>query len=164
LAGLAFLSGTAAAGRESKISVAVNHVDQNNRIDPAILKFVRAGPYGKLPLKPSNTAPRSFGLMKNGHALRHSWLGKFFREIEDELREAIEDVEHWLTRAPLPADKLPQQLIKVAAPASGIYPLLFEAEFDPGEPVGTVHVFDIVQIDEQTGRRGGIRVATIITP
>lgn len=160
-AGFAFLAGTAAR-EKAALSVTVSRVIQNEQIDPVVLKFLRAGPYGKLPLRPSNTAPTSFGLMKNGHALHHSWLGKFFEEVEDELKEAIEDIEHVLSGTRLSPDKLPKRSINVKAPSSGIYPLLFHAEFDPGEPAGNVHVFDIVQTDERTGRRGGIRVAAVI--
>jgi hypothetical protein len=36
-------------------------------------------------------------------------------------------------------------------------------EIDGGEPVGTVHVFDIVQT-ETSGQRGGIRVGAVVIP
>lgn len=163
-AGLAFLSGRAAAERGKKLSVSVNPVIQTGRIDPAVLKYLQAGPYGTLPLKPSNMAPVSFGLLKNSHALHHSWLCRFFKEIEEELKQVGEDIEHLLAGTPLPSHKQPQQSISVTSPSSGIYPLLFHAQFDPTETVGNVHVFDVVQTDDQTGKQGGIRIAAVIAP
>lgn len=161
--GFGFLSGTAVAGR-ANLSVSVKPVIQGAQIDPSVLKFLQAGPYKNLPLKASGTAPVSFGLMKNSHALKHGWLCRFFNEIEDELKDVIQDIEKWLTGASLPPHKHPQQSISVTAPSSGIYPLLFQAQFDPSEPEGNVHVFDIVQTDSVTGKQGGIRVAVVIAP
>ena len=164
-AGLAFLSGLAGRDvRKAEISVAVAQVAQNEHIDPSVLKFLKAGPYGKLPLKPSKTSPVSFGLMKNGHAMRHGWLSRFFKEIAEELEETVEEIDRMFTGTSMPSPKLPQKSITVAVPSSGIYPLLFHAQFDPHEPVGSVHVFDVIQIDKQTGRRGGMRIAAVIVP
>jgi hypothetical protein len=101
---------------------------------------------------------------ENGHAVHHGWLCRFFKEIEHEVKDVIEDIESLLTGKPIPPHKQPQQSLRITAPSSGIYPLLFQAQFDPTETVGSVHVFDIVQTDQQSGKRGGIRVAIVVAP
>jgi hypothetical protein len=63
-AGLGFLAGLAEAGRVGDLVVKVNRVTQGAQIDPGLLKFLQAGPFGELPLKPSSTPPTAFGLMK----------------------------------------------------------------------------------------------------
>jgi hypothetical protein len=161
--GLAFLAGVAQAGRQTNLPVAVNLVSQGALIDPGLLKFLQSGPYGHLPLKPSSTPPLSFGLMKNGHALHHRWLCQFFKEIEHELKEIWDDIQHLLAGTLIPSHKHPQQSINVTVPSSGIAPLLFLGQFDPSEAVGNVHVFDVVQTDPLTGKQGGIRIAAVVT-
>ena len=163
LAGLAFLSGVAQAGRRAPIAVEMNPVPQGAQIDPTLLGILKSGPYAQLPLQPAQSHPTSFGLQKNHHALHHGWLCRFLGEIEDELKELLEAAEDAL-KGVAHHKPAPQQTMNVTVPSSGLYPMVLQAEFAQGETVGNVHVFDIIQTDGQTGKRGGLRVAMVITP
>ncbi|EON67337.1 hypothetical protein W97_06590 [Coniosporium apollinis CBS 100218] len=44
----------------------------------------------------------------------------------------------------------------------GLTNLLLEAELSDREEVGAVHVFDIVQTDQESGERGRIRIAAVV--
>jgi hypothetical protein len=44
-----------------------------------------------------------------------------------------------------------------------LQPLLLKVALDKDDPLGAVHVFDVIQLD-QDGTRGGFRLATIHTP
>jgi hypothetical protein len=159
---LAFLAGVPDIGRRAALSVTVKHVDQGAQIDPTVLRALQASRYASLPLKPSNAPPPTFGLMPNPHALRHGWLSQFFTEIEDELKELLADFESLIFGRPLPSHKRPKPSVSITTPTSGIYPLLLQAQFDPSEAAGSVHVFDILQTDPVTGEQGGIRVAMVV--
>ena len=48
---------------------------------------------------------------------------------------------------------------KVLIPAKGRVPLTIHAEYDPHEPVGTIHVFEVTQEDAHGGVFGGVTFA-----
>ena len=156
LGDFAFLAGAANRDTRAQIAVEVRSLAQPNGIEPGVLRVLQAGPWKSLPLRPAVSEPRGLGLRKNNHKCE-GWLAKIICEAEEFFEDLIELVEG------RPDDDRRGRLIKLTLPPNGIQPLLMQTEIDASEPTGTVHVFDIVET-EASGRRGGIRVATIVVP
>jgi hypothetical protein len=54
--------------------------------------------------------------------------------------------------------------LRLTLPPNDLQPLVFEAELAAGEAPGNVHVFDVIQTDQDTGERGGCRIAVVAVP
>jgi hypothetical protein len=131
--------------------------DATRAVDPAVLRVLKAGPWSNLPLLPATSAPLGLGLRKNRHSCE-GWLARIVCEAEELIEDLIEVVEGRPDE-----DGRRGRRIKLSFPPHGLQSLLMQTELDASEPPGTVHVFDIVQT-EASGRRGGIRVATVAVP
>jgi hypothetical protein len=154
--GFAFLSGAANREVRKQVTVEVQPVIQGGEVDPAVLRVLKSGPWGSLPLKPATKPPKAISLRKNTHHCE-GWLAKIICEAEEIVEEVIEAVERLLGVG----GKWPGHRLKLTLPPNGMQPLVFQAEVDADEDPGTVHVFDIQQTDE-TGERGGIRVGVVV--
>ncbi len=107
-------------------------------------------------MQPATSDPRDFGLHKYSPRCE-GYLAEIICEAEECFEDLIETVEG------RPDCERHGRRIKLNLPPNGLQPLLLQIEIDGGEPVGTVHVFDIVQT-ETSGRRGGIRVGAVVIP
>jgi hypothetical protein len=138
-----FLSGIADAGRGAQVVLDIVPLRQGTRVDAAVLSALQSGPFRDLSFRPVDTPLKRVALRKNPHECR-GWLAKVIREAE----AIVEDG----TR------------LGLTLPPNGLQPLVFEAEMDPSEAPGTVHVFDVIQTDQNTGQRGGYRIAVVAVP
>jgi len=155
-----FLSGAARREERTRVTVEIQPVRQGKEVEPAVLRVLRSGPYGTLPLRPAASAPRQLRLRQSPHA-HEGWLGRIIYEAEEILEEVVEAIERlagWEHR-----DDRHGRRLRLTMPPKGLQPLLFQADLDTGEAPGSVHVFDIVQTDAN-GRRGGIRVGAVVVP
>ncbi len=155
-----FLTGIA---EEERTQVVLDIVPllQGAAVDPAVLNVLQSGPFRNLGFRPANTPIKRVGLRKNPHKC-HGWLATVIREAGDIVEDAVEDLARLLGHAD--PDKGKGTRLRLTLPPKGLLPLVFEAEMDPNEADGNVHVFDIIQTNQGSGRRGGFRVAVVAVP
>jgi hypothetical protein len=147
-----FLAAGLSANRSTQVVLEVTPVPQQDQVDPAVLRTLKAGPYRDLPLQPApSSGLKGLRLTRNTYECK-GWLARLIREAEEILEEVIEAVEH-----PFPHSSR----LRLRLPPNGVQPLLLQLELDDALPPGSVHVFDITQTDS-TGKRGGIRVGAIV--
>jgi hypothetical protein len=148
-----FLAASSSAERRTQAVLEVTPIAQPTTVDPFLLSVLKAGPYGDLPLQPGNGGLTGLRLSKNHHQCG-GWLGGLIREAEEIFEEIVEHRSHSLRDT---------SRLRVTLPPEGLQHLMLEVELESSHPVGTVHAFDVIQTEE-SGKRGGIRVATIVVP
>jgi hypothetical protein len=157
-----FYSGVFGEGRLAPIKMTVIEVSQANGIDPEVLEKIQQAGLGGLPIAPATQPAKVAGVAEFravAERIRH-----LFEEIGDEIHEGFEHLRGNLGFEDDETDNpSPQPVREVRVIPGELHPLLLKAEFDPGEPFGTVHVFDVAQEDGD-GTRGGYRIATVNTP
>jgi hypothetical protein len=85
-------------------------------------------------------------------------------EIVDQAREAVEHLRgHWACEDDEGDPGTPRNVVTLQLAPGEQQPLPLKVAFDKDDPLGAVHVFDVVQLN-QDGTRGGFRLATINTP
>jgi hypothetical protein len=156
-----FLSGIADPERRARVVLEIVPFHQQSAVDPAVLNVLQSGPYRNLTFQPANGPLKGVALRKNPHQCRGR-LAQVIREAEEIVEDVIEDVERLLGHSGAGAGRGTR--LQLTLPPNGLQPLIFEAELDPGETPGNVHVFDIIQIDQETGERGGYRIAVVAVP
>jgi hypothetical protein len=156
-----FLSGVADPGRQARVVLDIVPLHQLGVVDPAVLSVLQSGPYRHLTFKPAQSPPKGVSLQKNPHQC-HGWLAKIICEAEEIVEDVIEDVERLLGLSGIGVGKGTR--LRLTLPPNGLQPLVFNAELDPSETPGNVHVFDIIQTDQATGERGGYRIAVVAVP
>jgi hypothetical protein len=145
----AFLSGGVTRDRGARVQVEVNTVVQEGEVDSGVLKALQSGPWQNLPLKPARTRPKSVRLHKHTREWK-GWLARIVSEAEEIIEEVVDAIEH-------------RRRMTLTLPPKGLQPLALHLELDPADEPGSVHVYDITQIDD-TGKRGGIRVGVVVVP
>jgi len=153
-----FLAGDPVLREPSKIVLNVARVPQAGAVDTAVLSVLNSSRFRALPLHPAANPPKSVSLARNPHKC-HGRLAEIICEATEIIEDLIEDLEHLLgighgsggigTR------------LRLSLPPNGLQPLLFEADFDPTDDIGSVQVFDVVQTDEASARDGGFRLAVV---
>jgi len=156
-----FLSGLASSERRAQVVLDIAPVDQGTAVDAAVLNVLKSGAFRNLNFQAVNTPLRHLALRKNPHECR-GWLAGIIREAEDIVEDVIEDVDRVLGLHGHGRGKGTR--LRLALPPNGLQPLVFEAEIEPDEAPGNVHVFDVIQTDQATGQRGGYRIALVAVP
>jgi hypothetical protein len=148
-----FLAVGSSVGRPKQVVLEVTPVRQLGQVDPAVLRVLKAGPHRDLPLQPASSGLKGLRLSKNTYECK-GYLARIILEAEEIAEEVIEALEHPFRHT---------SRLRLKLPPKGIQPMLLTVELDASLPPGSVHTFDITQTDE-TGKRGGIRVAAIVVP
>lgn len=155
-----FLCGIADPKRQARLVLDIVPFRQGNVVDPAVLNLLQSGPNRNLTFRPANTPLKTIRLAKNPHKCQ-GWLAKIVCEAEDIVEDIAEDIEGLFGHGD---GNGKGSRLRVTVPPGGFQPLIFEAEFDPSETPGNVHVFDVTQTDQNTGERGGYRIAVVAIP
>lgn len=155
-----FYAGMMGEGRLVPLKLTVAEVAQHGTVDPAILDAIQRAGLGGLPIAAATTPAKTAGIAEfRGVAER---IRHIFEEIGDEIHETFEHLRGNLGfEDDETDDPAPRPVREVRVVPTEAHPLLLKVEFDAGEPVGTVHVFDVTQ-EDSSGTRGGYRLATVL--
>ncbi len=156
-----FLAGIADPKRQARLVLDIVPFRQANVVDPAVLNLLQSGPNRNLTFRPANTPLKRVTLAKNPHKC-HGWLEKIVCEAEDIIEDIAEDIEGLFGHGGGGGGKGTR--LRLTLPPGGFQPLVFEADLDASEAPGNVHVFDVTQTDQDTGERGGYRIAVVAIP
>ncbi len=130
--------------------------------DPALMDMIQRAGFGALPLQPAPLPARVAGLARFRSVLER--VEEKVEEVADEVKEGI---EHLLGNKPYEDDEddlqVLQSVLTLGLNANELHPLLLKVAVDKDDPVGAIHVFDVVQANSD-GTRGGFRLATINAP
>ncbi len=147
-----FLSGSLLRDKPAQITVETKLRGPQDPIHQTVQRLIQLGPHRDLPLSASSLIGRALRLQKNTYAL-HSHLNSVVREAEN----IIEEIESTVSDSNFNR----RSRLVLNLPPGGLQPLVLGIELNPSETAGNVHVFDIVQTDEQ-GRCGGITVVAVV--
>lgn len=121
--------------------------------DQGLVEMIRRAGLDGLPIQPALVPARVAG------------IARFKAEgIVEEAREALEHLRgHWADEDDESDSGTPRNVLRLQLAPGEVQPLLVKVAFDRDDPLGAVHVFDVIQLNED-GTRGGFRLATIHTP
>lgn len=158
-----FLSGLSRKDSGNAIEVTAEWLPPKPEIDAIIAEAYRKKGYGNLEFIASANKPPVFGLVPNSLMLDHQFLKDYFSSIEADLKQYSQTIDRLSSRSKSGDPSDVAQYVKIPYPTGGIFPFLFFCEFHPSDPPGSVHYFDIKQVDRISGSEGGIRLAVIRT-
>jgi hypothetical protein len=96
-----------------------------------------------------------------------SVVGRIEQKVEEIVDEGCEVLEHlrghWSDEDDESDPGTPRNVVALRFAPGELQRLQLKVALDKEEPLGAVHVFDVVQLN-QDGTRGGFRLATINTP
>ncbi len=152
-----------AGGRKSGIAkVFLREATFNPRTDPELLDMIQRAGLGALPIQPAPTPARVAGLTRFRGAMQR--LEEGLSEAAGEIKEGVEHLMgHWADEDDENDPQTPRNVLTLDLSPNSLMPLLLKVAVDKGDPVGAVHVFDVVQSNSD-GTRGGFRLATINAP
>ncbi|KAJ9666292.1 hypothetical protein H2201_003480 [Coniosporium apollinis] len=159
-----FLSGHAIPDRGlGRFTIDIIPLPQREGIDPAIHRILASSDaYKGLPLKASTTPVKSIKLGKNRHP-PGEYLEKITVEAEKIAEDVVPDFEKLFGLEGAGVGQATTGMgTRLHLSTKGLTNLLLEAELSEKEEVGAVHVFDVVQTDQESGERGGIRIAAVV--
>ncbi len=147
-----FLAANPSLDRATDVVVEVRPVTLRE-LDPLLLRALSSGRYAKLEPQLASAEHRALRLHDNEHSQPRKLEAVLIRAVEL-IIERIEELLHPFRDS---------CRLRLRLPPGGLHPLEFEAELDPGLRPGSVNVFDITDT-EPGGRRGGIRLVTVVLP
>jgi hypothetical protein len=132
------------------------------RADQGLTEMIKCAGLDGLPIQPALVPARVAGIARFRSVAER--IEQKAEEIVDEAREALEHLRgHWADEDDASDPGTPRNVLTVQLVPGELQPLLMKVAFDKDDPLGTVHVFDVIQLN-QDGTRGGFRLATIQTP
>lgn len=142
-----FIAANPALREPVEVLVEVTPVGQVREAELAIMRSLERGPYRELKLKAATAQPRALLLRDNEQEQRGREAAQIIStRVQDQANSSCE-----------------RNLLRLTLPPKGVHPLLLEARLDPALPPGSFQTFDITQT-EPGGRRGGIRLTTVVVP
>jgi hypothetical protein len=145
-----FLSGIPIGRREQERSftLSIAPVEQDrDSIDPVVKGVIESSVYKDLPLKPGTLDSESISLKK--------FTEKCNAYVESILCEPESITEDNC--------KGTGKHVHITLPPKGEFvSMLLEASIPEGVQVGTVYAFDVVQVNDTSGERGGYRIGVIV--
>jgi hypothetical protein len=127
-----------------------------------VVEMIRLAGLDHLPIQPALLPARVAGIARFRSAVER--IEQKVEEIVDEGREALKHLRgHWSDEDDESDPATPRNVVTLQLARGELKPLLLKVALDKDEPLGVVHVFDVVQLN-QDGTRGGFRLATINTP
>jgi hypothetical protein len=141
----------------TQFTVEISVVEQHDSVEPIIRGVIESSALKDIPFKPSKQPLKSLNLKKNSYQCPER-LAKILCQPDEIVDDVAKNVAGLIDSESGSGTKL-----HVTLPPQGDFvALLLQAEIDTDEEVGSVHVFDIVQTDKHTGKRGGHRVGIIV--
>lgn len=127
-----------------------------------LVEMIRLAGLVDLPIQPAPVPARVAGIARFRSVGER--IEQKAEEILDEAREVLEHLRgHWADEDDEGDPGTPRNVVTLQLAPGELKPLLLKVAFDKDDPLGAVHVFDVVQLN-QDGTRGGFRLATINTP
>jgi hypothetical protein len=152
-----------AGGRDGDIA----KVFQRERaFDPQVhrdlVEMISLAGLDSLPIQPALLPARVAGIARFRSTVER--IDQKVEEIVNEAREALEHLQgHWADEDEESDPGTPRNVVTLQLAPGKLQPLLLKVALDKDDPLGAVHVFDVVQLNKD-GTRGGFRLATINTP
>jgi hypothetical protein len=127
--------------------------------DHGLVEMIRRAGLGGLPIQPAIVPARVAGIARFRSAAKR--IEQRAEEITHEVLEHLRG--RWAEEDDESNPGTPRNVLTLQLAPGELLPLLMKVAFDKDDPLGTVHVFDVIQLN-QDGTRGGFRLATIHTP
>ena len=127
-----------------------------------VVEMIRLAGLGHLPIQPALLPARVAGIARFRSVVER--IEQKVEEIVDEGREVLEHLRgHWSDEDDESDPGTPRNVVTLRFAPGELQRLQLKVALNKEEPLGAVHVFDVVQLN-QDGTRGGFRLATINTP
>jgi hypothetical protein len=157
-----FYAGVAGGGQGGVGKVVLREPVFNPQADQGLVEMIGLAGLCSLPIQPALVPARVAGI-----ARFRSIVDRIEQKAEKITDEALEALEHlrrnWAYEDDESDPGTPRNVVTLQLAPGELLPLLLKVAFDKDDPLGAVHVFDVVQINED-GTQGGFRLATINTP
>jgi hypothetical protein len=159
---LRFYSGVGKLEKRGTVKVFLREQVFEPQADQGLVEMIRRAGLTSLPIQPALVPARVAGIARFPSVAER--IEQKAEEIVDEAREAFEHLRgHWADEDDESDPGTPRNVLTLQLAPGELQPLLMRVAFDKDDPLGTVHVFDVIQLN-QDGTRGGFRLATIHTP
>ena len=148
--------------RPIKVKVFLREQVFEPQADQGLVGMIRRAGLDGLPIQPAPVPARVAGIARfPGVGER---IEQKAEEIVKEAREGLEHLRgHWADQDDESDPGTPRNVLTLHLAPGELQPLLLKVALDKDDPLGAVHVFDVIQLN-QDGTRGGFRLATIHTP
>jgi hypothetical protein len=127
--------------------------------DQGLVEMIRRAGLDGLPIQAARVPARTAGIARVGSVAER--IEQKAEEIVNDARELLR--EHWADEDDESGLGTPRNVLTLQLAPGELLPLLMKVAFDKDDALGTVHVFDVIQLNKD-GTRGGFRLATIHTP
>jgi hypothetical protein len=85
-------------------------------------------------------------------------------EVAGEVREGVEHLfGHWAYEDDEKDPATPRNVLTLEFTGRALHPLLLKVAVDKDDPIGAVHIFEVIQANTG-GTQGGFRLATVHAP
>jgi hypothetical protein len=157
-----FYAGLAGEREIGSANVFLREIIFDPRTDAVTMDLIQRAGLGALPVQAAPVPATGAGLARFRSVAKR--VEEKVEEVADEIKEGIEHLAgHWSYEDDENDSQTPQSVLTLNLSANELHPLLLKVAFDKDDPVGAVHVFDVVQANSD-GSRGGFRLATINAP
>lgn len=130
--------------------------------DRALIDIIHRAGFGALPLQPAPVPARVAGLARFRSATER--VKEEVSEVVEEIKEGVEHLlGHWAYEDDENDPQTPRSVLTLNLTVNALHPLLLKVAVDKDDPVGAIHVFDVIQANSD-GTRGGFRLVTINAP